>query len=113
MCPDRSSFDKKVYRSPCIIPESMVETSMRKVIFLFMLSLFVYDVGMDIFDAHSGPETHASACHAGDCQTHAFTPNIASAHPFLIPQKDFVPSEMHFTNRLFDKSLFRPPRPLA
>lgn len=80
--------------------------------FLFLLSLFVYDVAADTLDA----DCHASAteCHVCVCGPHAAQP--PTLHGFVLPvtaEHRVPPGDMQFTQRLSDKSLFHPPKTLA
>ena len=86
---------------------------MRRWLPLLFLSLFVYDVAVDAFEAGC-LESAEEACCACVCQTHAVNPDTARsiAAPTASLSSPLQKGAL-FTAHLSDKSLFHPPKTLA
>lgn len=79
-----------------------------------MALLFCADVAVDSFDADCVPVEAGQDCHACLCGTPATAPRPPAGAVAIPPTAFFFPSlDASFADRLADKSVFRPPKPLA
>lgn len=86
---------------------------MRKAIFALAL-FFCADVAVDNLDVDCARSLPSQSCHACLCQTPAITPGATVSEKVELPRAPFVTTAFEtYSDRLFDKSLFQPPKALT
>ena len=87
--------------------------AMKKWVALFLFLTFSYDVVLDSFDAQCQQQASAAQCHACVCQVHATNPAVVSEKAPEAKPICAATLQADLIERLFDKSLFHPPKLLS
>jgi hypothetical protein len=80
----------------------------RNLIAAILLTLFVYDVAIDSFDADC--QTQVTVCHHCSCGSHATEPQNSTMAASVLSFHRVSNGEVFFVQSLFDKSVFHPPK---